>query len=64
MDRINRITLFSKLFNFFFILIFVLPCWTAMGKDKNDDEFTLDEITVTAEFKAKELQKTPLSRDF
>ena len=61
MDRINRITLFSKLFNFFFILIFVLPCWTAMGKDKNDDEFTLDEITVTAEFKAKELQKTPLS---
>ena len=60
MEKGKRSSLFSKLYKIFIVLAFALPCGTVIGQDKGD-EFTLEEITVTAEFRAKELQDTPLS---
>jgi len=42
----------------------LLCCGSTMGQEQNkndQDEFTLEEIIVTAEFREKEVQKTPLS---
>ena len=39
-----------------------LICGTATGQDaKEDNEFLMEEIVVTAEFRQKEIQDTPLS---
>jgi len=60
MKKTNCFTLFSKLFKLLLVLGLILPCGSALGQDA-DDEFTLEEIIVTAEFREKALQDTPLS---
>ena len=58
---ISQITCIPKIL---LITAVALFCETALSQEesKNDqDEFTLEEITVTAEFREKEMQKTPLA---
>jgi iron complex outermembrane recepter protein len=65
MKALNRITLFKH-------ILFLLPafsliffCGTAFGQEEKkasaEEEFTLEEIVVTAEFREKTLQNTPLA---
>lgn len=61
MKGLNRITLFTDLLKFLIAIGIVLSCTTVIGEENEKDEFTLEEITVTAEFRAKALQDTPLS---
>lgn len=58
MKKANKFTFYSYLLSFSLVLALVLPWGTAMGQE---DEFTLEEVIVTAEFREKELQDTPLS---
>jgi len=46
------------LLSFLLVFALALPCGTALGQE---DEFTLEEVIVTAEFREKELQDTPLA---
>ncbi|MFC1494499.1 TonB-dependent receptor [Thermodesulfobacteriota bacterium] len=55
MKKANR---FTYLLSFSLTLALALPCGTALGQD---DEFTLEEVIVTAEFREKRIQDTPLS---
>ena len=50
---------------FLLIMLVALTCGTAIGqeneKKQTQDEFTLEEITVTAQFQETNLQKTPIA---
>ena len=56
-----RINLFKCLFTFVLAFGMAMVCGTATAQDAAKDEFTLEEIIVTAEFREKEIQDTPLS---
>ena len=59
----NRITYVTRVLNFVLASSLLLSFGAAFGQENNtaDDEFTLEEIVVTAEFREKALQDTPLS---
>ncbi|MBN1834120.1 MAG: TonB-dependent receptor [Deltaproteobacteria bacterium] len=58
----NRSTLFMCILTFFLALGMALVCGTAMGQDSGDqEEFLLEDIVVTSEFREKSIQETPLS---
>ncbi len=63
MKALNRITLFTRVLKFLLVLSLVLSFSTATGQEKATEsgEFTLEEIVVTAEFREKALQDTPLA---
>ena len=66
MKRSKRIALFTRVSNFTFIILLALTCTVATGEEKKkdkqqSDEFTLEEITVTAQFQETNLQKTPIA---
>ena len=69
MKVLNRITLFTHILKFLLIISVALACGVATAqevketkKDKQDKgEFTLEEITVTAQFQETNLQKTPIA---
>jgi len=62
MKKSDHRTLFVNLLKFVIAVSVVLSCGTAIGQDKDaTDEFTLEEITVTAQFQATDLQKTPIA---
>ena len=57
----NRSTLFARVLTFLLALGMALVCGTAMGQDVEPEEFLLEDIVVTSEFREKPLQETPLS---
>jgi len=66
MKKVNRMTLFRKLFPLILAICMALPCGTVWGQDEKDkdqdtEEFMLEEVKVTAEFRTKKIQETPLS---
>ena len=62
MEKENRIAGVHGLLTIILAFCMVLACGTAMGQDAADEnEFLLEEIVVTAEFRKKEIQETPLS---
>ena len=62
MKTANRINLFKCALTFLLVFGMALVCGTATGQDVADDsEFTLEEIVVTAEFREKAIQDTPLA---
>lgn len=61
MKKLDHRTLFANLLKFGAAVTLLLACGTAMGQEEKDDEFTLEEITVTAQFTETNLQKTPIS---
>lgn len=63
MKALNCITLFKRVLKFTLALSLLLPLGTAIGQEKDEGggEFTLEEIVVTAEFREKALQDTPLA---
>jgi iron complex outermembrane receptor protein len=62
MKTANRINLFKFALTFLLVFGMALVCGTATGQDVADDsEFTLEEIVVTAEFREKAIQDTPLA---
>ncbi|MBN1904501.1 MAG: TonB-dependent receptor [Deltaproteobacteria bacterium] len=64
MKALNRITLFKHILLILPALSLLFFCGTAFGQEEKkaaEEEFTLEEIVVTAEFREKGLQSTPLS---
>jgi len=62
MRKANRTALLKASSAFVLAFCMVLTCGMAMGQGgAGEDEFLLEEITVTAEFREKQLQDTPLS---
>ena len=63
MKALNGITLFKCTFKFVIVFVLALNFSTALGQEKakDSDEYTLEEIVVTAEFREKQLQDTPLA---
>ena len=68
MKMSKRIALFTCVSKVILIILVALACGTAIGqeeektkKDKVKEEFTLEEITVTAQFQETNLQKTPIA---
>ena len=61
MKRINQFSLVLHLLKGFIAISIVLACGAAIGQDEDEDEFMLEEITVTALFQETDLQKTPIS---
>lgn len=62
MEVLNRITLFTRVLKLVLILSLLIPFSTAIGQEADDEgEFLLEEIVVTAEFREKALQETPLA---
>jgi len=58
----NRSTLFTRVSTFLLALGMALVCGTAMGQDAGEpEEFLLEDIVVTSEFREKSIQETPLS---
>jgi len=57
----SRSTLFARVLAFLLALGMALVCGTAMGQDAEPEEFLLEDIVVTSEFREKPLQETPLS---
>jgi iron complex outermembrane receptor protein len=58
----NRSTLFTCILTFLLALGMALVGGTAMGQDSGDqEEFLLEDIVVTSEFREKSIQETPLS---
>ena len=65
---LKRITLFTRVTKFMLTIALVLAYGTATAqeeketkKDKQKGEFTLEEITVTAQFQETNLQQTPIA---
>jgi len=64
MSKMNRNVPFKVVLTLLLALVMSLAWGTAMGQDKDKgsgDEFMLEEIVVTAEFREKAIQDTPLS---
>jgi iron complex outermembrane receptor protein len=64
MKKSNRSMLFRLVTTLLFILGIALVCGTALGQDKEkdkDEDFMLEEIVVTAQFHAQNLQDTPIA---
>ena len=62
MKTSNRFILFKLLLTLLLVISMAFVTGTAIGQETaSPDEFTLDEIVVTAEFQEKNLQKTPIS---
>ncbi len=70
MIKSNRISLFEHLLKVLLVICVALTCSTTIGQEsqkakqkdqKKQDEFTLDEVTVTAEYQKTNLQKTPIA---
>jgi iron complex outermembrane receptor protein len=64
MKMSKRITLFTRVLKLMLIITVALVWGTAIAQEKDKkaaDEFTLEEITVTAQFQETNLQKTPIS---
>ncbi len=62
MKRSDQIAFFRFLLLCFSVVFVFVICGNAAGQDDADDsEFTLEEIVVTAEFREKAIQDTPLS---
>jgi iron complex outermembrane recepter protein len=64
MKALNRITLFKHMLLILPAFSLLFFCWTAFGQEEKaaaEEEFTLEEIVVTAEFREKTLQDTPLA---
>jgi iron complex outermembrane receptor protein len=57
----NRSTLFAGVLTFLLALSIAMVCGTAMGQQAEPEEFLLEDIVVTSEFREKPLQETPLS---
>jgi iron complex outermembrane receptor protein len=57
----NRSTLFAGVLTFLLALSMAMVCGTAMGQEAEPEEFLLEDIVVTSEFREKPLQETPLS---
>ncbi len=65
----KRITLFTRVSKFMLTIGVALACITATGQENQETkqdkqtqgEFTLEEITVTAQFQETNLQKTPIA---
>ncbi len=65
----KRIPLFTRVLKLILIIGVLLICGTAIGQEneqtkrskQNQDEFMLEEITVTAQFQETNLQETPLA---
>ncbi len=60
MSKLNRKVPYSVVLTLLLALVMSLACGTAMAQD-DDDEFLLEEIVVTAEFREKAIQDTPLA---
>ncbi len=70
MERLKRSALFKPVLKFMLIMGTVFVCGTATGQEneqakqedqKAREEFTLEEIVVTAQFQETNLQKTPIA---
>ncbi len=61
MKKSNRIGLFTPLSTLLLAVGLAMVCGTATGQETADDEYLLEEITVTAEFREKRIQDTPLA---
>ncbi len=63
MKTSNRFTFFNLLLTLLLVLSMALVCGTSMGQEDaaEPDEFTLEDITVTAQFQETNLQTTPIS---
>lgn len=65
METQRQSSLFQIISKYLLILMVAMSCGAAIGeqsnKQQNNDEFTLDEITVTAQFQETNLQETPLA---
>ena len=61
MKKWNRSTLFKRVSICLLALGMALACGTAMGQDTEPEEFLLEDIIVTSEFREKSIQETPLS---
>jgi iron complex outermembrane recepter protein len=67
MKVLRRISLSESMLRFMLVMMMVLACGTTMGQEDEkkkqaaNDEFTLEEITVTAQFTETNLQKTPIA---
>jgi iron complex outermembrane receptor protein len=57
----NRSTLFRRASTFLLVLSMALVCGTAMGQEVTEEEFLLEDIIVTSEFREKSIQDTPLA---
>jgi len=67
MKRGKKVTIVRDVLTFLLVLGMSLICLTAVGQEATDDtdtdsdEFMLEEMVVTAEFREKRIQETPLS---
>jgi iron complex outermembrane receptor protein len=61
MKQSKQITLFTRVLTVILALGLVLVCGTATGAETEDQEYLLEEIVVTAEFREKAIQDTPLA---
>jgi iron complex outermembrane receptor protein len=61
MKQSKRITLFKRVSTVVLAIVMVLVCGTTMGQEMADEEFMIEEIVVTAEFREKAIQDTPLA---
>jgi iron complex outermembrane receptor protein len=57
----NRSTLFRRASTFLLVLSMALVCGTATGQEVTEEEFLLEDIIVTSEFREKSIQDTPLA---
>lgn len=63
MKTSRRNTLFGCMLKPLLVMTVALTCGTVTGEEANEnkDEFTLEEITVTAQFQETNLQRTPIA---
>jgi iron complex outermembrane recepter protein len=61
MKQSKRITLFTLLLTVVLIFGMALVCGTATAAETGEEELLLEEIVVTAEFREKAIQDTPIS---
>ncbi|MBN2060508.1 MAG: TonB-dependent receptor [Deltaproteobacteria bacterium] len=61
MKQSKRIVLFTRVVTVALAFSIALVCGPAMGQEAVEKEFLLEEIVVTAEFREKAIQDTPIS---
>jgi iron complex outermembrane receptor protein len=61
MKQSKRITLLTRLLTVVLVFGMALVCGTATAAETGEQEFLLEEIVVTAEFREKAIQDTPIS---